>query len=372
LFGVFIAVLLLIVYGSFYPWHFSARELTESPLYLLLNSWEITGGRRFIADVIVNITIYIPFGMTGYLALRSRVAPVVLALLVSGGVEMTQLFIPGRVCSSFDLLDNTIGAAIGVLVGLMFQRMAGPIQLRRPRDGDQAALAMLFVWVAAMLFPFYPSASMRAWRSKFMHFAHGPVASPVAILTAAVTWFTLVLMIRALRLRHPGRWMALSLLPIFGQIFVVTRQPTPALLLGAVLGLALGAAIGDVKVGVGLSVVALLVRGFVPFHFSSDAQPFIWTPFGGSLGMEWQPALGIVLDKIFYYGGAIWLLWRAGMPWLSSMTVICLLLAAIEAAQTHIMAHTAEVTDPLLALLVGLALRATQIQGRRERVDYPY
>ena len=74
--------------------------------------------------------------------------------------------------------------------------------------------------------------------------------------------------------------------------------------------------------------------------------------------MDWQWGIQILLEKLFYYGTAIWLLWRAGVRWTFAIGTVCALLTAIEIVQTRIPGRTAEITDPLLALMAGIGLRA--------------
>ena len=128
LFGILIAVVLLIAHGSLYPWEFTARHLAASPLYVLLHSWGANVyDRRFLFDMAVNVAVYIPLGMSAYLAFRrfksvalEFLAPVALGALLSASMEMLQLFTPHRQCSAIDLVNNTLGSGGGMLDGFAF------------------------------------------------------------------------------------------------------------------------------------------------------------------------------------------------------------------------------------------------------------
>ena len=354
--GILIAVVLLIVYGSLYPWQFVARELPASPLYLLLHSWGFATGRRFIADVIVNIAIYIPVGMFGYLAFRRfrYLGPVALGALVSGCVEMTQLYTPSRQCSTVDLATNIAGSVAGVLAGVLFERLSGPIRFDLLGGRDRAALALLFCWVAAMLFPLFPDTSLQDWGHKFLLFAEGTWLSPVPLISAAASWLAVGMMLRSV----PG--LAVTLLLIPAQLFIVTRQPLPVQMVGAVVGvLALPVARKLTPLFPAWAFVAVvLIRGLAPFHPSAQAQAFGWIPFGAFLETEWQYAIQVFLEKLFYYSTAIWLLRRAGLRWWMAIASVCTVLAGIEVAQIHLPGRTPEITDPILGLLAGFGLIA--------------
>jgi hypothetical protein len=102
----------------------------------------------------------------------------------------------------------------------------------------------------------------------------------------------------------------------------------------------------------------IIVRGLQPFHFAGFAQPFLWIPFGGFLKMDWTTGIALIFQKIFYYGAAIWLLRAAGIRLRTATIAVTLVLACLEGIQTFIPAHTAEITDPVLALLLGFGIAA--------------
>jgi hypothetical protein len=62
------------------------------------------------------------------------------------------------------------------------------------------------------------------------------------------------------------------------------------------------------------------------------------------------------LRKAFLYGSAVSLLRRSGFGYLAAGILVAALLAAIEAAQTQIAGRTADITDPILAVLMAGAL----------------
>jgi len=103
-------VILLILYGSFFPWRFSrvpAGPVLEWPKTLL------TG------DALLNFLLYLPVGACAYYVFAERrririILPVALAFALSLSVELTQVFIPTRASESSDLLMNTLGGVCGM------------------------------------------------------------------------------------------------------------------------------------------------------------------------------------------------------------------------------------------------------------------
>src|SRR4051794_24030496 len=116
---IFSLIVVLILYGSLYPFHFVPRVLAHSPLWVVLHRWDSWKNPYLVRDLVVNIALYVPVGIWGNLALRGKVAvwgPVLFALLLSISMEVAQVFEPARYASSADTAANVAGAAIGVCV----------------------------------------------------------------------------------------------------------------------------------------------------------------------------------------------------------------------------------------------------------------
>lgn len=360
------------MYGSLYPWHFETRQLTESPLWILLHAWHIDAGRRALADIGVNVALYIPLGMSAHLAWRgwrshlSLWGPVVLGTVLSASLEMAQIFAPGRQCSAIDLLTNVIGSGLGVAAGIVFERMAGPAGIRRRRViADRAALALLFCWLGSLLFPIFPATSLPVWRQKIGLFAAVSLSGVIPLVSAAASWFVAGRLMTAAGFRQARVWLTFSVLLVPAQIVIVTRQPSSAEFAGAVAGawlFCLWGEEGGARAAAWAFLGVLLARGLAPFHLTLVSQEFSWVPFGAFLTMDWQRGIRILLEKVFYYGAAIWLLRRGGQRWRTAAATVAVVLGLIEIAQTHLRGRTPEITDPLLAGLVAFGL--WRIAGR--------
>jgi VanZ family protein len=60
--------------------------------------------------------------------------------------------------------------------------------------------------------------------------------------------------------------------------------------------------------------------------------------------------------KCFWYGSAVWLLRLAGWRLARAAVAVALLLGTIEVVQIHLPGRVAEITDPLLALILAVIL----------------
>jgi len=333
--------------------------------------------RFTIRDAIVNIALYLPLGMAGFLALGGSMrywAPVAGGLVLSSTIEMIQLFEPARTTSALDVVTNVAGAVLGVAAGTAFEAIAGPVggNVRRARPVDRAALSILFLWAAYLVFPFFPLVGTFVPNQKLHVFLGSPLFAPVTVVSGAAVWFAGGILLRAAGLRRASLWLALSILTIPLQIFIVDRQPVPSDLTGAVLGILLFFAAGrnarwrPMEAAVFLAVI--LLRGLAPFAFSGAAKEFSWIPFAGFLDSLWQRALLTLIEKGFYYGTAIWFLRRAGMKLAPATALVAIVLAGIEIAQIRLPGRTPEITDPVLAILLGIGLASlSQETGTRSR-----
>ncbi len=365
---VLILIVFLIVYGSLYPWQFVPRQLAGNPLGILLHAWHPQLTRFLFRDVVVNISIYVPLGFAAHFVFRkirwpllSLYGPVLLGLLLSVAVELTQLFTPHRDTNMLDVITNVIGSVLGVIAAVLFEKIAGPLPRRSSQVPiDQGALMLVFCWAAWLVFPFFPALSQHALYARLSVFLHSPVFSLVSFVSAVAVWFTLGLLLTAAGIRRPVALLGFSLLVIPAQFLIVDRQPVPSDLIGAVAGFLLFAlrppAKSVTKTEAGAFYAMLVLRGLSPFRFVPESTGFTWVPFAALLNADWQFAVLVMLGKICYYASAIWLLRNAGMRLLNSAIVVAAILAAIEIAQIHLPGRTSETTDPLLALIMGFVL----------------
>lgn len=303
---VLILITGFILYGSLYPWRYRPGAPGVHPLEVLLHSWPVRIGAADLGDIAVNLVLYIPIGIFAFLALDRFghrwlrwLAPTLIALVLSASIETAQIYDQTRVCSLLDVLDNTVGSAFGTVLGYVF------------RESLSESLFLVFHWLGAQLFLLV---ALVAGRRSALHW----FASPLETVTLSMAWLLVLYLLAAPdRPEYKGR--------------------LAAVLAAGVMSL-------------------LIVRGLSPFHFQSIPAHFNWVPFIGVLNAEWIVGLPVFLEKAFYYGTAIWLMRRAGMPLVYSTAIAGSILAGIEAAQRYLPNHTPEITDPLLACAMGLIL----------------
>jgi VanZ family protein len=375
-------VVALILYGSFYPWRFHATALPANPLWILLHSWPDTFDRFFYRDAVVNFTLYSPFGVFCCLSFsfvpasdaRTRllrgVATILAAVALSSSIEMTQLFEPQRVCSLFDVFCNTAGAATGTVIAMTFPRAISGVVSEAEMMGVlrlSGVAALLYLFAGYELFPFFPALSRYLLQQKLaMLFGAGgwPVRDFFESLSGwlgASALLEALMGSDALAGSESATWIAaLALLAIPLKLLIAQRTMTGTELLGALLGVACWTVFRRLRRGhlpaAMLAVTALVIAGLTPFRFASQAQTFTWVPFLAMLESPWETAFLVLLGKSFLYGSAVWLIKESGCGWLASTLLVAIPLAGVEAMQVWLPGRTAEITDPVLAILMGCGL----------------
>jgi glycopeptide antibiotics resistance protein len=87
-----------------------------------------------------NVAMFVPVGLF-FLLLLGRTRwwlAIVLGVMLTCGIEFAQLFLPGRVSDVRDILSNSVGAGVGVVIALI---VTWPAAIRRARERRTQARA---------------------------------------------------------------------------------------------------------------------------------------------------------------------------------------------------------------------------------------
>ena len=119
---LFVLVLVLIVYGSLYPFNLSSQPPSAETIETFLWSWRQIGSR---GDVLGNVALFVPYGFLGMLALPPKDAAVrrfalllAIGFTVAAGVQVAQLYLPSRDAALGDVAWNALGCLIGAALTL--------------------------------------------------------------------------------------------------------------------------------------------------------------------------------------------------------------------------------------------------------------
>jgi hypothetical protein len=200
-------------------------------------------------------------------------------------------------------------------------------------------------------------------KQKFQAFSSAPLFDAVHFCAGAGAWLIAGRLLSAEGLRRPALWLSLSVLAAPMQVFIASRQPAPADLIGALTGLGLYLALRHAPKAIAAVLIACVaVRGLAPFEWSGSAAQFNWLPFGAALASDWQAVAFILIEKSFFYGASVWSLQEAGAKLRVAAISMTGLLAVVELLQTHLPGRTPDITDPLIPLLLAIAFSAQKRQ----------
>lgn len=362
---------LLLVYGTWFP--------------LDRWDWALGGWQAFMAmdwpkrvarsDFILNLIVYLPFGLLAMLCLRGPFVRRLLlataaATALSASLEFGQTYLPGRVSSLADLLLNSAGGFLGALgaglaVRLTLSRRLTQRVLAALRDPATGRLGLLALgcWILAQWAPLVPSldiGNLRAGLAPLKATLTGKAplnsAQVVSYLFMLFTVGTLLLSVLAPVQRRLSAVCGLLALVLAGKILVLGRVLSAEALLAFVclipiFWLLRTASTGLLRGLLLLSLTAFLIEdALLPAEGNSALRTINWIPFRGHI----NSVHGVVnlLETLWVFIALAWVTY----PWSRNRnlrTVLACLIAAVtlglEWWQQFVPGRYPDITDALVA-----------------------
>jgi VanZ family protein len=363
---VTLVIIAVIIYGSLYPFDFRVPQNGIGPLRTFLDSWADKPGR---GDFLSNILLYMPLGFFAIHVIRRdsgwwlpMVFAVVLGSALSLAMELTQYYDEGRDTAVSDFYSNALGTLLGAIAGRV---MGGNIrgQALREAAGNRVPLMFLTAWVAYRLFPYVPTIDLHKYWDTLKPIVLHPSLTPYDLFRHTAIWLTVGTLIDGVV--GPRRsWWAFPLFVagvLFAKILIIDATLSVAEILGGVLALVLWFALGA-SARLRLTCAALLLGAYVvaarlePFHFLAQAGSFNWIPFFGLMEGSIEVDVLSFLEKFFLYGSLVWLFTQAGLRLRFAAIMIAAILLATSWAEIYLPGRSAEITDALMALLIGVVI----------------
>jgi len=360
-------VVVVILYGSLYPLEFSARNGPQGPWELLASTWrELDHG----VDLVSNLIFYFPLGFFLLGALpggraRAFAATVLCGTALSCSMELLQFYVPGRETSMGDVEANTLGTLAGAVAGSIVGT-SSRWPLLENLAADPPAMVVLGAWLGARCYPYLPEEDLH----KYWHAVRGILLAqnldPLDLPRYAAAWLAIAAIVD--RLYGFRRWRLLFPVLLGGEFSARVLLHGTELKLSDIAG-GVFAWVGwallprrlpgrMAAAGVVLLAAILLLR-LQPFTFATTPRDFGWIPFYSLMVGSMNVAIPTFLEKIFFYGAAIWLLWRGALPLVLATALVAALLFATSWAEQFLPDRSAEITDALLAITLGIAFALT-------------
>ena len=329
-------------------------------------------------DTVVNLMLYVPFGLLGALALDARgrwvgrlVWPVLGAAALSLAVEIAQHALPPRDPALSDWAFNTVSAAAGVGLAVLWRILPhsrygivrDPSTGRGTLDAGAALGVLAALWIAAHLAPFVPR--LRPGRiSAAVEASLALGLSPSRV----VAWFACYLVLAA-GLRAAVRWrsfwsalLTTAVASLGLRLLFVGQQLSPDEVLGALVALPAVALLGvgrlrwDPTRVFRVVCIAVSAAGLWPTAVTvADAGETAWLPFAELAGAASDPGSLPAIERLFLGIGLAWLAWSSRTRRLAPLLIAFMVAALVEFLQQWVPGRLPDTTD-LAALLIGAAL----------------
>jgi VanZ family protein len=363
-------IVAVILYGSLYPFTFYQPEGGVGPLRNLVRSWAETPGR---GDFVANIFFYLPLGVFGSLAFAGsgRTFRRILLVAFAGGLlsttmELAQYYIAGRVSAADDVYANLIGTVLGAIVG----NFAGDDFLWlqfRDIAANRVPCLLLGLWLIYRLYPYVPTIDLHKYWDALKPVVFHPRPAGYDLFRYTAIWLTVGSLIEAIGGRRRGG----LLFPLFiaavlaAKVIIIGKTLSAAEIDGAAIALAVWLLLAiSVGARIRAAATALLFSAYVfaerlePFQFSAYGRAFGWIPFHSFLYGSVEVNITSFLEKAFLYGALIWLLDKSGLRSGVSTILVAILLFATSWTEIYLPGRSAEITDALMALLIGAIIAA--------------
>lgn len=359
-------VLLLVVYGSLYPfkWSFSDPQAF------------IWRGRIGLVDLLENIVLFVPLGgLLGWAGQgRARrwgffAAWFVLALALASALQWLQKYLP-RTPALSDVIFNMVGFVLGWGAGFVARWRVGHLLNRHHgwADADRFTLVLIALWGVAELYPLIPTLDVSSVAQNVKSLWQQDLWQPRRMLLhmgmAVIGLSAVAHLARTAHLAHRARASALgaALAVLAGKFVVVGQSPGMAVVLGIGGGWLLWRWLDSWAPGTRWAAAAwvalatYLLEAIWPWAWRTPPADMAWMPFASSLSTWVQAAITARALECLCFGAILWSTVRNGAL-LGGMTVCTAVLAlACEWTQRYLPTRTAEITSVVLAVGMGWLL----------------
>jgi VanZ family protein len=368
------AVVVLIVYGSLYPFDFGAPANVAASVRTLFTTFTIWTSR---GDVLGNVGLFIPYGIVGMFARPAYSTRARVIFTIAGGlaiallIQVAQIWVVSRSAVMADVLWNAVGLTMGIVAALALGSAPARISVAIAPAG-LVSLSLLTLWLLSELAPLVPSLDLVGIRRSLRFLRSPPAVDPVeAFYVAARVILAGRLIATVVTPKRSFLVLAAAVIAVIGGKALVVGltlnwTTLAGLLSGALVWRVLshGGKMPNPWLIVGVVSAAYTAHALAPFNLRS-ADGFSWIPFATVLEGGMLNNLRALASATFLIGGTIWLM--SSQSTLVATVVVAAAALLLEVAQIWIDGRTAGTTEGAAAVITGWALS----QARSIRVVPP-
>ena len=366
-----LVLIAILVYLELYPFAFRVPHEGRGAVHKLLEGWADRPSR---GDFLANIVGYTPLG---FCALLSFARPkssfdrfpiiVLLGSALSVSFELTQYFVDGRVTSATDVYANTIGTVLGAAAAVIWDKESNVLFQVNIHERP-IAVFLILNWLAYRLYPYVPTTDVHKFWEAIKPLVISPSADPYDLFRHTVIWLTLFILIGAVLNRRRS-----LLVPIVGvglltcaRITIVDKVLSTAEVAAGVLAVCAWPVLLLFGERTRASLIGAMLGGYIvaerlqPFVFEDTGRDFSWVPFRSFLNGSLEINVMALFEKLFLYGGLLYLLDEAGWRLRNATILVGCMLFVTSWAETYLPGRSAEITDTVLVVLISFGFYLVQ------------
>jgi VanZ family protein len=240
---------------------------------------------------------------------------------------------------------------------------------------------LIGLWVAWRWAPFIPHLDLSKLKAALRPL-FDPHFEPFAVLTYLTYWLLMSEAIAALVTRQRSLELLLSLIAavLVGRLIVANQAFVPSELLALMLLLPMVVLMHRMTPGpkrvllVAAVLICVLAQRLTSHEMTPDAPRLDLWPFLGWLEHGLLPAIQSIdwvelFATLFAFGALMWVIKYSGAPIVAAVIALVGIALAIELVQLWLLRQTASITDPLIALAVGLSFGFVDSRFRSDAIS---
>jgi peptidoglycan/LPS O-acetylase OafA/YrhL/glycopeptide antibiotics resistance protein len=356
-------IVFVIIYGSYYPFHFQWGVDIEVSMWKLFNFNFLNSS---VSDLISNTVLFIPFGLVLSKAYRTQLTIryicqyLIIGFALAFIIQVGQIWTIDRIPWGGDAIWNLFGCLIGIVLAKV--STSNRIHFSH---GLSPYLAISFYLGLALIFiklaPYSPALDFDVLKTNLKQIIDHPQIDWFWIYESVVTWLIAFYLLSQAKLK----WLTTDKLVVMVfavlsvKFLIINNNINISQFVGASVALVLWVILKPLvnkQLLLLALVLTIILNGLYPFELKPSPSDFHWLPFTGSLNGNILLNIIAMSKKMLFYISAVWLMYL----WTNKLRLSTITLAIVifigEYSQRFFTNSVAEITDAILVLLGGYIL----------------